>query len=62
MVLAPTGRDGPTAVGLLQHSGLSGRLCLEMNELQRELAAGAGAAIIAEEALSARIRRGCSRG
>jgi signal transduction histidine kinase/response regulator RpfG family c-di-GMP phosphodiesterase len=50
LVLAPTGRDGSAACALLEQAGLSCRLCSGLNELQRELGLGAGAAVIAEEA------------
>ena len=50
LVLAPTGRDGSAACALLEQAGLSCRLCSGLDELQRELERGAGAAVIAEEA------------
>jgi signal transduction histidine kinase/response regulator RpfG family c-di-GMP phosphodiesterase len=50
LVLAPTGRDGSAACALLEQAGLSCRLCSGLDELLRELARGAGAAVIAEEA------------
>jgi hypothetical protein len=50
LVLAPTGRDGSAACALLEQAGLSCRPCSRLDELQRELECGAGAAVIAEEA------------
>jgi signal transduction histidine kinase/CheY-like chemotaxis protein len=50
LVLAPTGRDGSTACALLSHATLSATCCADIDELRHELEAGAGAAVIAEEA------------
>jgi signal transduction histidine kinase len=50
LVLAPTGRDGAAACALLEQAGLTCASCSGMRELHRELQAGAGAAVIAEEA------------
>jgi signal transduction histidine kinase len=50
LVLAPTGRDGSAACALLEQAGLSCRPCSRLDELQRKLESGAGAAVIAEEA------------
>jgi signal transduction histidine kinase/response regulator RpfG family c-di-GMP phosphodiesterase len=50
LVVAPTGRDGSAACTLLGRAGFSATSCADIEELQRELEAGAGAAIIAEEA------------
>lgn len=50
LVLAPTGRDGSAACALLGHATLSATSCADINELRHELEAGAGAAVIAEEA------------
>ncbi|MGA7867904.1 MAG: PAS domain-containing protein, partial [Stellaceae bacterium] len=50
LVLAPTGRDGSAACALLEQAGLSCKPCSRLDELQRELERGAGAAVIAEEA------------
>jgi signal transduction histidine kinase/CheY-like chemotaxis protein len=52
LVLAPTGRDGRAACALLEHAGLKCISCTGLGELQRRLEAGAGAAIIAEEAFA----------
>jgi signal transduction histidine kinase/response regulator RpfG family c-di-GMP phosphodiesterase len=50
LVLAPTGRDAAAACALLEQAGISCQACSSIDELQRELAVGAGAAIVAEEA------------
>src|SRR5436305_450695 len=50
LVLAPTGRDSNVACALLQHAGLDCSPCSGLDELQKELESGAGAAVIAEEA------------
>jgi PAS domain S-box-containing protein len=51
LVLAPTGRDAELIERVLEQSGFAGAVCAGMPSLRRELAAGAGAALIAEEAL-----------
>jgi signal transduction histidine kinase/ActR/RegA family two-component response regulator len=50
LVLAPTGRDSAAACALLQQAGMTCKACSTIVELHRELAAGAGAALVAEEA------------
>ena len=50
LVLAPTGRDSNAARALFEQAGLSAVSCSGIDELRRELKAGAGAAVIAEEA------------
>jgi signal transduction histidine kinase/ActR/RegA family two-component response regulator len=52
LVLAPTGRDGPLAVQALARAGLTAEACRDVRELCDGIAAGAAAALIAEEALS----------
>ena len=54
LVLAPTGRDGPAAVGLLRRAGLDARVCDDLAALTAGLEQGADAAFIAEEALHLR--------
>src|SRR5437763_713554 len=49
LVLAPTGRDSAAACARLQQAGMTCTACSTIDELQRELAAGAGAALVAEE-------------
>ena len=51
LVFAPVGRDGPLAQKSLESAGLAVHLCGSMAELCAELAKGAGAALLTEEAL-----------
>ncbi len=51
LVLAPVGKDGPLACRILREAGLSAVPCATMEELCRELDAGAGALVLTEEAL-----------
>ena len=51
LVLAPTGRDGSAACALLGQASLPATSCDDINDLRRELEVGAGAAVIAEEAI-----------
>lgn len=53
LILMPTGRDGPASSELLERFGISTRLCATLSDLMSALAAGAAAALIAEEALDA---------
>jgi len=50
-VLAPTGRDAILACQLLASLGLTGHACADATELFREAELGAGAVILADEAL-----------
>jgi PAS domain S-box-containing protein len=52
-VLAPTGRDAAVTAKVLSEEGLSPGICASLDELCKRIAKGAGAAIIAEEALGA---------
>jgi len=52
LVLAPFGRDGVLAEQALGGGGLEARTCTDIEDLCREIGAGAGAAMLAEEALS----------
>jgi signal transduction histidine kinase/CheY-like chemotaxis protein len=51
LVLAPTGRDGVLACQLLTSMEVPGHACAGPAELFQEIAAGAGAVILADEAL-----------
>ena len=51
LVLAPRGRDAQVIAQVLAGSGLTCATCADYPALMRELDAGAGAAVIAEEAL-----------
>ncbi len=52
LVLAPTGRDAETVITALNAAGITAALCPDVGALCRGIEAGAGAALIAEEALS----------
>jgi PAS domain S-box-containing protein len=51
LVLAPTGRDGELLETVLAKAGFAAAVCADLPSLCRELAAGAAAAVLAEEAL-----------
>lgn len=51
LILAPTGRDAALADEALAGAGLGAEVCADMDALCRAMAAGAGAALIATEAL-----------
>ncbi|MEX5572163.1 response regulator [Pseudomonas lijiangensis] len=51
VILAPRGRDSQIAVMILEEAGYRATIARDLNELGQELAAGAGLAIIADEAL-----------
>lgn len=54
LVLAPTGRDAEIMQGRLLAANLPSELCADLDVLLAAISCGAGAAIIAHEALSAR--------
>ena len=51
VVLAPTGRDANVAASLIREAGFAADVCPDLDALVREMAAGAGLAIIANEAV-----------
>ena len=51
-VHAPTGRDGPLAVGILERGGLTTRLCGDIETLCGAITDDIGVLLVAEEALS----------
>ncbi|MEN3974375.1 PAS domain-containing protein [Emcibacter sp. SYSU 3D8] len=51
IVLAPSGRDGPLAVSILQRAGFPAEGCNDLTALHHEIGKGAGLALIADEAL-----------
>ena len=51
LILAPSGRDARLAAQTLARSGLSGQVCAHLDQLRQEITAGAGAVLIAGEAL-----------
>jgi signal transduction histidine kinase/CheY-like chemotaxis protein len=52
VVLAPTGRDGALAGAVLAEEGFDAIVCRNMDALCHEIEAGAGAVLVAEEALA----------
>ena len=55
LILAPIGRDAELARRLLEREHLDAEACSDVGELIYGLEAGAGAAVIADEALNGRI-------
>jgi signal transduction histidine kinase/ActR/RegA family two-component response regulator len=53
LILAPVGRDAQVAAAMLDENGVRGRICATLGELVAELQAGAGFALVTEEALHA---------
>jgi len=51
LVLAPTGRDAPTAASILCEVGIGAETCSHIDDLCAKLEEGAGAVLVAEEAL-----------
>ncbi len=51
LVLAPLGRDGPVTAELLCERGLTAAVCGDAADASRQIADGAGALVVAEEAL-----------
>jgi PAS domain S-box-containing protein len=58
LILAPVGRDAALTQSLLNRAGVESVGCSNLDDLQRNLIEGAGAAIITEEALSGHDTRG----
>ena len=52
LILTPRGRDAALAKQTLFRSGLLPHVCVDLEALRREIEIGAGAALIAEEALA----------
>jgi len=51
LILAPTGRDAPLARGVLAETGVRCVACTDLGQLMHELERGAGALLVAEEAI-----------
>jgi hypothetical protein len=51
LILTPSGRDARLAEQTLARSGLSRQVCVDFDQLRREITSGAGAVLIAGEAL-----------
>ena len=60
LILAPQGRDAIVAASMLGEAGLRSRIVADLGELIRELSAGAGFAVVTEEALAGSPLRGLS--
>src|SRR5688500_18550229 len=52
LILTPSGNDAANAVFVLHRSGLTGTICQNCSDLAQKLADGAGALVVAEEALT----------
>jgi signal transduction histidine kinase len=52
LILAPRGRDAAVVAQVVEQVHIGARICVDLAELMRELSAGAGCALIAEEALT----------
>ena len=61
LVLAPTGRDAVLASQVLLHAGIHAWICPSFDDLQLEIARGAGALLLTEEALDAASMEGLAR-
>lgn len=55
LVLAPVGRDAALACGVLEREQIEASICADLDELVVALGAGAGTAVIADEALNGDI-------
>ena len=53
LVLAPTGRDAPLTQTVLTDAGVRSTVCRDLPHLMQEIAAGAGAILVSEEAIAA---------
>ena len=51
LILTPVGRDSQIAANLLSEAGVDSRICAGIEDMCRELAKGAGFALVADEAL-----------
>jgi PAS domain S-box-containing protein len=61
VILAPTGRDGSVAAALIREAGYYANVCADLSELMHEVRAGAGLAVIADEAIKTADLRGLMR-
>ncbi len=61
VILAPTGRDGTVAAGLIREAGFHANVCADLAGLLREVEGGAGVAVIADEAIKTADLRGLVR-
>ncbi len=58
LILAPVGRDVALTGAVLNRAGIDSVVCSDLDDLQQNLAEGAGAAVVTEEALIGREVRG----
>src|SRR5215469_12043303 len=58
VILAPVGRDAALTGALLERAGVTSVACADLDNLQKSLAEGAGAAVVTEEVLIGREVRG----
>jgi PAS domain S-box-containing protein len=61
VILAPTGRDASVAAALIKEAGYYANICSDLAALLREVEAGAGLAVIADEAIKTADLRGLMR-
>ena len=57
LILAPTGRDAQLAETFLRSFGLDAVVCRDATTLRREVDNGCGTLLLAEEAISLRVRQ-----
>ena len=60
LILAPLGRDADVAARMLGEAGIASRICADLPAMRAELDAGAGFAVLTEEALATGDMRGVS--
>jgi signal transduction histidine kinase/CheY-like chemotaxis protein len=58
VILAPTGRDASVAAALIKEAGYYANICSDLGALLSEIEAGAGLAVIADEAIKTADLRG----
>ena len=58
VILAPTGRDASVAAALIKEAGYYANICSDLGALLGEIVAGAGLAVIADEAIKTADLRG----
>jgi signal transduction histidine kinase/CheY-like chemotaxis protein len=58
VILAPTGRDAAVAAALIREAGYDANVCADVAALMHEIEAGAGLAVLADEAIKTADLRG----
>jgi PAS domain S-box-containing protein len=61
VILAPKGRDASVAAALIREAGYYANVCADLSDLMHEVEAGAGLAVIADEAIKTADLRGLMR-